>query len=152
MSGFIAKIKQKTTALYGDFKKHWNVPREGEFVSNKQFLLFCLGGMFIALFNIGGIGFGMGFFAGDIMGIALSDFAIIALVGTITGYAFIFITPLSILIYENFGVLEKRDKRLMHIFVISRFVVGLACYLIPPAPFQNILRGLPYIIGNILVV
>jgi len=39
----MGKIKTGAKQLYTDFFKYWDKPREGEYLSNKEFVTFCAG-------------------------------------------------------------------------------------------------------------
>ena len=145
----MGKIKTKVTSIYTDVKKHWDKPREGEFLSNKQFMYFCLAGMFFMLFNLGGLGFG-GWFAHNIMQIRAQDFVAIGIIGMVMGYVTIFMQPFHMLIFENLGVLDKKKRNIFHILVIVKALVGIAFYFVPRDFGQQIIIGFPLIIGNML--
>jgi len=146
-------LKTRATDLRDDIKTHWNKPRPGEFVTDKQFFSFAMSGLFTDMWWHGpGMigGFGMSWFCGSLMGIGMKDFVTISMIGTVLGYLFIFMSPVGMLIYENHGRLNKSEKILMHSVTLVKMVVGFALYFFPSTFMQNILRGFPYVLGNAL--
>ena len=103
-------MKAKVAAIYGDIKKYWNVPREGDALSNKHRMHFCFVGMFLMLFNLGGLGFG-GYFAGSIMEISAAHFVTIGIIGMVADNVFRFLSPFHMLLHENLGVLNKKTRK-----------------------------------------
>jgi len=145
-------VKDMAGASFANFKKYWKVPREGEFLSNKQFVYYCLGSMGVEVFGAGTslVSFGANWFAGNLMGIAVKDFVTVGIIGTVLGYALIFMQPLGMLIYENHGKLNKKEKILMHSVTLSKIFIGFSLYFVPSVPFESIIRGFPQILGNLL--
>ena len=148
-------MPEKLSAKFLDMKQYWNKPRPGEFLSNKQFFSYCMSGFFTELWERGpGLigGFGLTWFCGQIMGIEMKDFVTVNLIGLIFGYLFFFLLPFGILIYENHGRLEPKQAKIMHIATISKILLGLSCYFLPSTFLQNIIRGFPYILGNMFFI
>jgi Na+/melibiose symporter-like transporter len=152
MKSSLNRLTGKASSSFTNFKNHWNIPHEGEFLSNKQFIFFCLGSMGIEVFGVGNglVSWGANWFAGNLMGIAVKDFVTIGIIGTVLGYALIFMQPLGMLIYENHGKLNKKEKIIMHSVTLSKIIIGLALYFIPSVPFEGIIRGFPQLLGNML--
>ena len=96
--------------------------------------------------------FASNYFCGAIMGIAAMDFYVINLVATIIGYVLIFLNPIGVLIYENHGQLTPKMRVFAHAAFLGQLALGVACYFIPSSRFEFIMKGLPQIIGNILVI
>lgn len=150
------KVKEMTQhymqkALF-DLKTYWNKPRDGEFLSNKEFLSFCIGGAGINVFAVitGIVTFGAGYFCGSIMGIAVKDFVTINVISTVLGYVFLLMSPINMLIYENHGRLEKREKTIMHVVTLSKIIIGFMLYFIPLPMFNGIIMGFNGILANML--
>ncbi len=135
-------------------KTYWNKPKEGEYVSVREFVAFCVSasGGNIYMFGAGFIGFNAGFFCGAIMGITVMDFYKIGIIGMVSGYAFTWMTPLNMLIYENFGRLDKKVRNTAHVAMAVKLAVGAAAYMMPSDMFESFLHGMPQIIGNTLVI
>lgn len=135
-------------------KSHWKHPNEGEYLSLEEVVAYTASqaGSYIFLTVSGIMTFASNYFCGAIMGIAAMDFYVINLISTIVGYALIFLNPLSVLIYENHGRLTPKMRVFAHAAYIGQTVFGIACYFVPSAQFEFIMKGLPQILGNILVV
>ena len=133
MKSSLNRLTGKASSSFTNFKNHWNIPHEGEFLSNKQFIFYCLGGMGIEFSGTatGLVSFGANWFAGNLMGIAVKDFVTIGIIGTLVGYALIFMSPLGMLIYENHGKLAKKEKLIMHSVTLSKICIGFALYFVP---------------------
>lgn len=132
-------------------KEHWNKPNEGEFVSLKEFCAYTAtqAGSYIFLTASGMLSFSASYFCGSIMGLSNIQFQLVNLISTIIGYMFIFMNPISVLIYENHGELSPKMRRFAHICYSGEMVIGLACYFIPMDTFDFML-GTPQIVANIL--
>ena len=149
----IGGLKTRAVGMVTDIKTHWNKPRPGEFVTDKQFFSFCASGLFTDMWwhGPGMIGsFGVSWFCGSMMGIVMKDFVTINMIGMVLGYVFIFMSPVGMLIYENHGRLNKSEKILMHSVTLTKIAVGFALYFFPASFMQNTLRGFPYILANAL--
>ncbi len=132
-------------------KDHWNKPNEGEFVSLKEFCAYTAtqAGSYIFLTASGMLSFSASYFCGSIMGLSNMQFQLVNLISTIIGYLFMFMNPISVLIYENHGELSPKMRRFAHICYSGEMVIGLLCYFIPMDAFDFML-GTPQIIANIL--
>lgn len=135
-------------------KTYWNKPKEGEYVSLKEFVAFCVSasGGNIYGYMVGFIGFTAGYFCGAILGISVMDFYKIGIIGMVAGYVFTWMTPLNMLIYENFGRIDKKIRNLAHIAMCVKAVLAVAAYSLPSNLFAGFLPGLPQIIGNVLIL
>lgn len=134
-------------------KEHWNTPNEGEYVSLKETVAYTAtqAGSYIFLTASGMLSFSASYFCGSIMGISNIQFQLVNLISTIIGYVFMFMNPISILIYENHGELSPKMKRFAHICYSGETVLGLLLYFLPMDTFDFML-GTPQIVANILVV
>lgn len=149
--GIKAKIKNGITNL----KEHWDVPYKGETTSIKEFLSFCFGSMGIGSFMFicyETISFGAGYFCGSIMEIKLMDFTIISFIALIVKYATLYIESISMTIFENLGKLSREKTKKAIIAYVLCALVGVAFYFVPSEPFETIIKGLPGIIANSLVI
>ena len=148
------QIKEKVKGIPTYVKEHWNTPAEGEYLSLKEFLAYTISSsgskIYLSIANL--ITFSAGYFSGAVMGIATIDFSIISIISTVVGYIFMFLNPIHILIYENHGRLTKKWKIFAHISFLAELFIGIGCYFIPQDAFENIIHGLPQLVGNMLVV
>lgn len=135
-------------------KEHWKKPNDGEYLSLSEAVAYMLtqSGTYVFITFGSIMAFGATYFTGSIMGIENVDFATISIIGTIIGYIFIILNPLGVLIYENHGRLPKKTKILAHLAYCAQIIVGIACYFIPSQQFETIIKGLPQLIGNNLLV
>lgn len=149
-----AELFQKVKGVPAYVREHWNKPNEGEYLSLKEVTAYTVtqAGSYVFLTVSGIMTFSASYFCGAIMGLAALDFSIINLVGTIIGYILVFMNPIGVLIYENHGQLSPKMKIFAHCSYIGQMVVGAMCYFIPSAPFEFIMKGLPQIVGNILLL
>lgn len=158
-------MKEKVRFYYGKLKTelvtYWDKPHKDEFLSYKQFVRFCVGGMGIDTFAFaaGLIGFFSGYYCGSIMGIAIRDFTVVSVTWTVLTYIFLPFSPLGMLIYENHGRLNRREKKIFLAYNGVRALVGVTCYILPSvlgesamAFFNNILPGFLLVVGNMFVV
>lgn len=139
----------------GDLKKLWKTPLQGEYTNLKEFLSYCFGTMGICGFTfICGemVAFAGGYFCGSIMEIKLMDFTIITFIALIVKYATLYIESINMTIFENLGHLSRKKGKIAAVSYIACAVIGALFYLIPSTPFEFIIKGLPGIIANILIV
>lgn len=135
-------------------KEHWKTPGEGEYLTLREMAAYTISqaGTYIYLTVSGIMTFSATYFCGAIMEIAALDFSIISVITNIINYILMFTNPISVLIYENHGQLTKKMKIFAHSVYIGEIVIGALCYLIPSEPFETIMKGLPQIVGNILLI
>ncbi len=135
-------------------KSHWNTPGEGEYLTLKEIAAYTLtlGGAYVYQTIAGYITFSATYFCGSVVELQKIDFSIINIISTIVGYVFMFLNPIHMLIYENHGRLTKKMTVYAHICFIGEFVIGIGCYFVPQNAFENIINGLPQLVGNMLVV
>lgn len=147
------EIIQKVKGAPEYVKEHWNKPAEGEYLSLSETLAYIVtqAGSYVALTVSGFMVFGANFFCGSLMGIANLDFSIVSIISAVVGYITIFLNPISVLIYENHGRLQKKTRIFAHCAYIGQLILGIALYFVPSAPFEFIMKGVPQILGNIFV-
>lgn len=136
-------------------KSWWKTPRPGEYTNLKEFLSYCFGTMGICGFTFvcsEMVAFASGYFCGSIMEIKLMDFTIITFIALIVKYATLYIESVNMTIFENLGHLSKAKGKVAALSYIICTAAGVLFYFVPSAPFEFIIKGLPGIIGNILVV
>ena len=148
------EIVQKIKGAPAYVREHWDKPNEGEYLPLKEVVAYTAAqaGSYIFMTASGIMTFSASYFCGAIMGLAAIDFSIINLLGTIVGYILIFLNPISVLIYENHGQLTPKMRKFAHCAYIGEILLGIACYFIPSAPFEFIMKGLPQVVGNIVLL
>lgn len=150
----MSKFSSTVKAMRSNLSQNWNKPKEGEFLSYKQFFSFCVGASGILIFSQVQtlIGFGAGFFCGSIMGINVRDFVTINLIWMVLCYLLIFLQPIWILVFENHGHIDKKSRNIALITSAVRYIVAIVFYLLPITYFDFIVKGFFKIIANMLVV
>lgn len=150
----IQKLVEQVKGIPAYVKTHWKQPGEGEYLSLEEVVAYTASqaGSYIFITAAGLMTFASNYFCGAIMGIAAMDFYVINLVATIIGYVLIFLNPIGVLIYENHGQLTPKMRVFAHAAFLGQLALGVACYFIPSARFEFIMKGLPQIVGNILVI
>lgn len=135
-------------------KAHWKTPAKGEYLSLSEMLayMFTQAGSYVFATFAGIMTFSATYFTGSIMEIENIDFAKISIIGTIVSFALIFLNPIGTLIYENHGKLNKKMKIFAIVSYSGQIVLGIACYFVPATSFEFIIKGMPQIIGNTLLV
>lgn len=135
-------------------KTHWKTPGKGEYLSLSEMLsyMFTQAGTYVFMTFASIMNFGSTYFTGSIMGIANVDFATISIIGTVLSYVLIFLNPVGTLIYENHGRLNRKMKIFAIISYTLEILIGTGCYFIPATSFEFILKGLPQIVGNSLLI
>lgn len=135
-------------------KTHWKSPGKGEYLSLSEMLayMFTQAGTYVFMTFAGIMCFGSTYFTGSIMGIANVDFATISIIGTVISYILIFLNPIGALIYENHGKLNRKMKIFAIVSYTAQIVIGIGCYFIPATAFEFIIKGMPQLIGNNLLV
>lgn len=150
---FVANINIKSKIE--ELKNWWKTPLQGEYTNLKEFLSYCFGTMGICGFTFicsEMVAFTGGYFCGSIMEIKLMDFTIITFIALIVKYATLYIESINMTIFENLGHLSKKKGKIAAVSYIICAVIGALFYLIPSAHFEFIIKGLPGIVGNILLV
>ena len=148
-------LTDKFIGLLNAVKTNWNVPRKGEYTTLKEFMFYCLGIMGVCGFTFicnDTVSFTAGYLCGSIFEIKMIDFTIITVIALVVKYATLYIESISMTIFENLGHLGKgRTKKALAAYLVC-LAVGIGCYFIPSEPFEFIIKGLPQIVANILVV
>ncbi len=135
-------------------KSHWKTPGKGEHLSLSEMCayMFTQAGSYVFMTFASIMNFSGTYFTGSIMGIANVDFATIAIITNIISYILIFLNPIGTLIYENHGKLNRKMKIFASVSYSAQIVIGIACYFIPSTAFEFIIKGMPQLIGNNLLV
>lgn len=148
-------VKEKAMQGVDYVKSRWNTPAPGEYTNLQEFLSYCFGTMGICGFTYllnDVVSFASGYFCGSIMEIRLIDFTVITIIAMVVKYATLYIESISMTVFESLGQLDKKKAKTARISYILCTVIGIGCYFIPSTPFQSIIKGLPQIVGNMLVV
>lgn len=149
----MSKVLNSIKGLPGYVKQHWNTTNPGEYLTLREVTFYTLGSMGIngvlQLFYL--VTFSADYLCGSIFGIAVKDFYVIGIVGTVIGYITFVMRPIDILIFENHGHIAKKPAIFGFTFWTVMLVIGIGCYFVPSAPFEHIMKGLPQIVANILV-
>ncbi len=146
----MSKLFDKAKNFGMDIKKYWHTPREGDYVSYKEYGSYCLG-------HSGGMCAGtiMTYFSfsascllvGAIYGISFRDIYVLGLIGTPLG---LLMAPIGMMLTDNLGVLEQKTMRKMNMLLIPMFIIGLFLYFVPQQPFEKILPALPQTMATML--
>ncbi|MGN0570562.1 MAG: MFS transporter [Candidatus Fimenecus sp.] len=142
------KWVEKAKGFVLDIGTYWNKPREGEYVSNKEFLYFVLGasGSNTASYAGGNLSFTAGcLFVGAIYGLKMMDFVMLGFVGLVLGYLF---SPINMIITDNLGAPPKKTMRMINFASAAFLVVGILCFFIPQKYFEGFMPALPQVVGS----
>ena len=148
-------LGEKLTDLIVGLKENWNVPKPGEYTSIKEFLFYCLGIMGVCGFTFicnDTVAFTATYLCGSIFEIKMMDFTIITFISLAVKYLTLYVESISMTIFENLGHLSKEKTRKAIIAYAVCLGAGVVCYFIPSEPFEVIIKGLPQLVGNILVI
>ncbi|MGN1421591.1 MAG: MFS transporter [Eubacterium sp.] len=144
----MSNLFQKAKTFVLDIGTYWNKPREGEYVSNKEFVNFVVGasGSNTAAYAGGNLTFTAGcLFVGAIYGLKMMDFVMLGFVNLILGYLF---SPINMIITDNLGTPPKKTMRLINIASVAFLVVGVLCFFIPQKYFEGFMPALPQVVGS----
>ncbi len=138
--------------FWGDAKKFWNIPREGEYLSNKEFVIFCSG--WAASDSVSTVLNHVSFTAtcflvGSIYGISFQHIFMIGVIGLPFGYIW---GPLNMIITDNLGNPPKKTMQFIKIVRVIFIAAGIVMFFVPQEPFENIVPGLPRILSVILLI
>ena len=135
-------VKFNLRGTWDNLKANWNAPREGEYLSIKEFVYFCTGGMGIytltdvtALLSF----VGTSVVVGMVLGIGIRDAYIITTIGTIVKFVSM---PLTALITDNLGVLPKKTARGIHIGSAALLGLSAVLWFVPSSGFDAVLKDL----------
>lgn len=142
------KILEKGKTLITDIWKYWKHPKDGEYVSNKEFLYLVLGigNSLVAATASYNLSFTAGcMFVGAIYGLKMMDFAMLGIVNLILNYLF---APIGMIITDNLGSPPKKTMRLIHWANAVFLILGIACFFIPQQYFEGFMPALPQVVGS----
>lgn len=141
-------IFQKAKDMVVGVKTYWNHPKDGEYVSNQEFLKFVIGAgaSNTASYAGGNLSFTAGcMFVGAIYGLKMMDFVMLGFVTLALGYLF---SPISMIITDNLGSPPKKTMRLINWASFAFVVVGILCFFVPQKYFESFMPGLPQVVGS----
>ena len=139
----MSAIKEKLSAGKNYLKNYWSEPAPNNYLSVKEKVAYggAQIGTFIFSTVVAYMSFTPNWFCGAIVGIDYADFAKITIFTSIMNYFFMFLSPFSILIFENHGVLEKKTKITANLAFISELIVGICLYFAPIDLLENVQIG-----------
>lgn len=141
-------VIEKAKGFVTDIGKYWNKPREGEYVSNSEFVRFVVGagGSNTAQYAGGNLSFTAGcLFVGAIYGLKMMDFVMLGFVGLILNYLF---SPINMIITDNLGAPPKKTMRMINLASLAFLVVGIASFFVPQHYFEGFMPALPQVVGT----
>lgn len=142
------KIVSKVKTALTDLKTYWNKPKEGQYVSNKEFAWFVIGAgsSNTASYAGGNLSFSAGcLFVGAIYGLKMMDFVMLGFVGLVLNYLF---APINMIITDNLGSPPKKTMKNINIANAVFLIVGIICFFIPQKYFESFMPGLPQVVGT----
>lgn len=133
-------------------KANWHKPKDGDYVSNKEFFYLILGAM-----GSGGVSQATGFFGftatcllvGAIYGISFRDIYVIGLIGLPFSYIF---GPIGMIIRDNLGNVPKKTMRMINRIMMPSLIIGIILFFVPQQYFESIVPAFPQLLGGILVM
>lgn len=141
----------KLTGMLKDIKTYWHSPREGDYVSYKEYASYVIGlsGGMCASNVLNYFTFSAGcLLVGAIYGISFRDIYIHGLIGMPLG---LILSPIHMMVTDNLGVLKAKTMKRMNALFIPMGLIGLALYFVPQEPFEHILPALPQVLGTMLL-
>ena len=153
------KTNKPLSAVVSDFihglLENWNVPKPGEYTTLREFMFYCLGITGVCGFTFicsDTVAFSATYLCGSIFEISMMDFTVITFISLAVKYATLYVESVSMTIFENLGHLTRDKAKKAILAYAACIVVGTAFYFIPSKPFETIIKGLPQLVANILVV
>ncbi len=134
-----------------DFKTYWKYPKEGNYVSYKEWLYFTIGasGNNSAGAFMGYIGFAAScLLVGTIYGISFKDIYLMGLIGMPLGYI---MGPINMIVTDNLGDVPKKSAKLINAVCIPMTIIGFILYFVPQQYFEKIMPAFPQIVATMLV-
>jgi Na+/melibiose symporter-like transporter len=138
--------------LVEDIKAHWHKPKDGDFVSNREFA-----NLIIGTIGSGGVQQALGFIGfsatcllvGAIYGISFRDIYVIGLIGMPFGYVF---GPIGMIIQDNLGNVPQKTRRLINRIMVPSLIIGAIMFFVPQKPFEFIVPAFPQLLGGFFVI
>lgn len=148
----LPQITEWSKKSYSKLTKHWDVPRPGEYVSNKEFAYFCLGASGATMLQgvLSYVSFAAScFLVGTIYNIAFKDIYLIGLLAIPMMYL---VEPINMFIFDNLGQLDQKTERKIHLVSLILLVMGISLYFVPQRLTEQIMSAFPQIIANLIVI
>lgn len=142
----------KAKTMVTNIGTYWNAPKEGEYVSYKEFTKFVVGsiGSCMAGSASGQLGFNAAcLFVGAIYRLKMMDFVMLGFVGMALTYLF---QPINMIITDNLGNPPKKTMRLINWANLAFTIVGVACFFIPQKWTEGFMPAFPQVLGTKLLV
>lgn len=143
---------KKVATMVRNIPKYWNKPKEGEYVSNKEFTAFVVGaaGSSVAGSSAGQLSFSAScLFVGAIYGLKMMDFVMLGIVGSLLNYLF---QPVGMIITDNLGRPPKKTMRWIWLAIVGFIVGGVGCMFVPQQYFEGFMPALPQVVGTRLII
>ena len=134
----MGKIKTGAVKLYRDFFKYWDKPREGEYISNKEFMTFCAG--WTACDSVGStiknVSFSAScFLVGAIYGISFQSVFMIGVIGLPMGYIW---GPLGMSVTDNLGRPPMQTMRIINYLSGFNITAAVCLFLVDKNLFEAV--------------
>ena len=148
LKSFFGKIK----AVIASFFAHWNKPKDGEYVPNKELvkLLAGAGGGALVEQAAAYISFAATcFLVGAVYKITFRDIYVLGVIELILGFIY---NPLTMIVTDNMGEVPKRTLKGITCFLLPSGALGICMLLLFPANWgEVIVPGFFKVIGWIFV-
>jgi len=143
----MGKLKTGAAKLYHDFFKYWNQPKEGQYLSNKEFVIFSFG--WTASDSVSAVTSYVTFAAscflvGSIYGISFQSIFMIGVIGLPFGYIW---GPLGMSVTDNLGRPPKQTMRLINYLSGFSITIAVCLFLVDEHLFEAIVPGFPRILA-----
>ncbi len=148
----MGKLKTGVKKLYTDIFKYWDKPREGDSLSNKEFVTFCGGWTACECVNSATkyVSFSAScFLVGSIYGISFQSIFMIGVIGMPLGYVW---GPLGMSVTDNLGSPPKQTMQFINVISIISLIASAALFLVDRHLFEAIVPGFPRILAVMLFV
>lgn len=146
----MGKIKTGVKKLYSEIFTYWDKPREGEYLSNKEFVTFCAG--WAACDSVGSaiknISFSAScFLVGSIYGISFQSIFMIGVIGMPLGYIW---GPLGMTVTDNLGRPPKQTMKFIHVLSGISILAAFALFFVDKHFLEAVVPGFPRILAVML--
>lgn len=146
------KIIEKAKGMVLNIKTYWAKPKEGEYVSYKEFKNFIIGaGAQNAAVKVASqLSFSAGcLFVGAVYGLKMMDFVMLGIVTMLLNYLF---QPITMILNDNLGAPPKKTMRNIHLANAAFTVAGVLCFFVPQELFESFMPALPQVVGTKFLV
>jgi len=148
----MGKLKTGAINLYHDFFKYWDKPRDGEYLSNKEFVTFCAG--WAACDSVktamGNVSFSAScFLVGSIYGISFQSIFMIGVISLPFGYIW---GPLGMSVTDNLGRPPRQTMRLINYLSGLSVTVAGCLFFVNEHFLEAVVPGFPRILAVMLLM